>query len=165
MHRSEKQFADVMKAREKVLKYHPCTFRMGHTTYTPDFYCADDDIYYEVKKTCSSREAAKIISFKKAYPKIALKVVSPSGYPYYCPGSDAYIAVIEKVVGILLTKDITEITEQELHFLGKTALQVKGARRPCYEHSRPLRETIRKAGVKRSGALATRIGTAGRGRA
>lgn len=147
MHPSEKQFADVLTSRGKTWKTHPCRFKLGHTTYTPDFYCPEDDIYYEVKKTCSSKEIRKILKFKKVYPKIKLNVVSPQGYPYYSPESDSYISLLEKIMSILLTKDITEVSDKELEFLNQRAVHIKGIYRPPLNRYR-LAKTVVHDSVK-----------------
>jgi len=136
MHPSEKQFADLLTSRGKTWKSQPCRFKLGHTTYTPDFYCPEDDIYYEVKKTCSSKEIRKILRFKKAYPKITLKVISPRGYPYYSPGSDAYFSALENIMSILFSKDITEISGKEMDLLNLRAPHIKGIRRPSFNQYR-----------------------------
>lgn len=154
MHPSEKQFADFLTAKGRTWKSHPCRFKLGHTTYTPDFYCPEDGIYYEVKKTCSSKEIKKILRFKKAYPKITLKVVSPRGYPYYSPESDAYFSVLEKIMSILLTKDRTEVSDKEFEFLNQRAIHIKGLCRPTFNQYRLLVKTpanarpMRRAGRK-----------------
>lgn len=164
MHPSEKTFADVLTARGKIWKAQPCRFKLGHTTYTPDFYCPDDDVYYEVKKTCASKDIEKIIRFKKAYPKIVLKVVSPNGYPYYSPGSDSYLFALENIMTIMLSKDITEISDKELAHIDQAAPRMRGVHRPSFNHSRSLSKTIRAARQKNPKPLATDERTSGRRR-
>jgi len=147
MHPSEKLFAEFLERQGKTWKAQPCRFKLGDTTYTPDFYCLEEDVYYEVKNQCSSKEIEKIVRFKKAYPKISLKVVSPNGYPFYSRGSDAYIAVLKSILEILLSKDITEVSDNELAFLELRAPHVKGIHRPPFNHDRPLSRTVRKASI------------------
>jgi len=164
MHPSEKQFAGLLTSRGKTWKAQPCRFKLGHTTYTPDFYCLEDDVYYEVKKTCSSKEIRKIIRFKKTYPKIILKVISPNGYPYYCPGSDSYLSALENIMAILLSKDITEISDKERAILNQSAPSMHGIRRPSFSHSLSLAKTIKAARRRPCKPLATDERTSGRRR-
>jgi hypothetical protein len=147
MHASERQFADFLTAHGKTWKAQPCRFKLGDTTYTPDFYCPEDDLYYEVKRACSSREIEKVIRFKSTYPKIKLKVVSPDGNPYYSPGSGQYISALEYALSILKSKDITEISENELGDLVKLSPRIYGFHQPSFKNESALIKTVRKANL------------------
>lgn len=84
MHDSEKQFAHYLKSQGKTWLYEPRRFKLKATTYKPDFYCPENDIYYEVVGTRQAiwRAKNKIIEFKKSYPNIKFKIVKPNGEMY-----------------------------------------------------------------------------------
>lgn len=113
MVKSEKEFADIMISQGYTLIPQPRTFRYNGTSYRPDFYCMQDDTYYEVKTYLSISAAIRLLEFKKFYPYIKLKIVSPSGYPYYSRLSGKCLAMIEKKLNLLKSKDILEISLSE----------------------------------------------------
>ena len=117
MIKSEKQFADFLESQGKTYFHQPKTFRFNSTSYRPDFYCPEDNIYYEVKTYLSHKDVQKLLSFKKYFPNIKLKVVSPNGFPYYSVTSYKFISALNKIHSILTSKDIFELTHDEHQFL------------------------------------------------
>lgn len=79
---SEKIFAKYLTNQGKTYKAQPETFKLGDTTYRPDFYCYEDGCYYEVKTFASRESLDKVIRFRKAYPHKKIKIVTPSGFPF-----------------------------------------------------------------------------------
>lgn len=110
MHPSERQFANFLESQDKTWVYHPKRFKFDGTSYQADFYCPEDDIYYEVKTRLTSEDAFLLLKFKKLYPKIRLKVVSPNGYPYYSYLSGRYFELIYKKLDFLKSTDVLEIS-------------------------------------------------------
>ena len=102
-----------MESQGNTLIPQPRTFRYNGTSYRPDFYCMQDDIYYEVKTQLSPDIATRLLEFKKFYPYIKLKIVSPNGYPYYSRSSGKCLAVIEEKLNLLKSRDILEISLAE----------------------------------------------------
>jgi len=113
MVKSEEEFVNCPESQGKTLIPQPRTFRYNGTSYRPDFYCMQDDTYYEVKTYLSIGGAIRLLEFKKFYPYIKFKVVSPNGYPYYSRLSGKCLAVIEKKLNLLKSKDILEISLDE----------------------------------------------------
>ena len=110
---SEKEFARFMESQGKTLIPQPKTFRYNGTSYRPDFYCMQDDTYYEVKTHLSPTQAIRLLKFKKFHPNIKFKIVSPNGYPYYSRSSGKCLAIIEKKLNLLKSRDILEISLDE----------------------------------------------------
>lgn len=113
MHKSEKEFANFLKSQNKSYIYQPKTFRFNDTNYRPDFYCPEDNTYYEVKRCLGLSEAIRLLNFKKFHPHIKFKIVSPNGYPYHSRSSGECLEIIEKKLNILKSKDILEISFNE----------------------------------------------------
>jgi len=113
MVKSEREFADCPESQGKTLIPQPRSFRYNGTSYRPDFYCMQDDTYYEVKTYLSIDEAIRLLEFKKFYPYIKFKIVSPNGYSYYSRSSGKCLAVIEKKLNLLKSRDILEISLNE----------------------------------------------------
>ena len=113
MVKSEREFADFMISQGNTLIPQPRTFKYNGTSYRPDFYCMQDDTYYEVKTYLSIGAAIRLLEFKKFYPYIKLRIVSSSGYPYYSRLSGKCLATIEKKLNLLKSKDILEISLAE----------------------------------------------------
>jgi len=110
---SEREFADFLESQGKTYIAQPKTFKFDGTSYRPDFYCPEDNVYYEVKTRFLLKEAIRLLKFKKFYPNIKLKVVSPNGYPYYSQTSGKCLKIIERKLNILKSKDILEISLDE----------------------------------------------------
>jgi len=56
-------------------RYEFKTFDLGNTTYTPDFYLPNQDLYIEIKGWSSDVFIKKFKLFKKLYPKIKIDVL------------------------------------------------------------------------------------------
>jgi hypothetical protein len=56
--------------------YEPKTFDLKTTTYTPDFYLPEKDLYIEIKGYFSDLAKAKINKFKKMYKNIKLEILT-----------------------------------------------------------------------------------------
>lgn len=112
---SERKFAEFLESQGKTWIHHPRRFKFNGVSYQPDFYCPEDNTYYEVKTRLSSAETFKLLTFKKYYPYVEFKVVSPNGYSYYSKGSGEYLAMLEKKLNILKTKDILTISLKEYY--------------------------------------------------
>ena len=84
MHECEKIFVQFLDRQNKTWLYEPKRFILKTSTYKPDFYCPEDDTYYEVVGTRQAISAIfhKIIEFKNTYPNIKFKIVNPNGEPY-----------------------------------------------------------------------------------
>ncbi len=84
MHRTEHRFANILTAHNKTWKYHPKRFEVGDSTYEPDFYCVEDDIYIEVTSSKAAYEfnKNKYILFQKLYPNLKFTIVKPNGEPF-----------------------------------------------------------------------------------
>ena len=113
MHKSEKEFANFLESQGKTYVYHPKRFFFNGDSYQTDFYCPEDNTYYEVKTHLGLREAIRLLKFKKYYPSIKFKVVSSNGYPYYSRSSSKCLKIIEKKLNILKSRDILEISLDE----------------------------------------------------
>lgn len=81
MWESEEIFAEYLENQGKSWAYEPIRFELSIKTYVPDFYCPEDDIFYEVDSGTGALNAKKdkINLFKKEYPNIKFKVVTPGG--------------------------------------------------------------------------------------
>ena len=55
-------------------EYEPNTFDLGDTTYTPDFYLAEFDLWIEIKGYWRDDAKKKYNKFLKLYPNIYIKV-------------------------------------------------------------------------------------------
>lgn len=113
MHKSEKEFADFLTRQGKTYIYEPKTFKFNGKKYQPDFYCPEDDIYYEVKIKLSSKDIVKMLEFKAKYRDLKLKVVSPNGYPFYSTISGKYLASLEEKINFIKSTDILDISLKE----------------------------------------------------
>ncbi len=121
MYPSEKQFADYLTAQGKTWAYEPKAFDLGiprpqmegNITYTPDFYCFEDDIYYEVlasRSACSQRRK-KIRLFKKQYSNIKFKTVNPNG-TIFNNGDLSPKRIIKTKIPTIKPKEIKKIREK-----------------------------------------------------
>ena len=55
--------------------YEPKAFDLGETTYTPDFYIPEWDLYIEIKGWWRDDAKIKFNAFKKKYPNKNIKVL------------------------------------------------------------------------------------------
>lgn len=81
MNKNEEQFAHLLEKQGKVWVYEPIRFDLDTTTYCPDFYCPDNNIFYEVIGTACAfyNNRHKYENLIKKYPLINLKIVKPDG--------------------------------------------------------------------------------------
>lgn len=92
MNLSEQQFAKYLTTRGFDWVYEPFAFSLnvprpvqsGNRTYRPDFFCPDNNTYYEVSATrqAHSQSMVKIKLLKKLHPNMKIRVVNPDGTPY-----------------------------------------------------------------------------------
>ena len=78
---AERRFAIRMRLLGLTMIPQPRAFKVGVTAWTPDFYCPQLDIYYEVVGTSQawSQSKEKIQAVRAAYPKLRIKVVNARG--------------------------------------------------------------------------------------
>lgn len=81
----ESKFADYLESQNKTWIFQPERFKLKDTTYRADFYCPEDNTYYEVVGTrqAISSLKSKIQEFIKTYPSVKFKIVKPGGENYY----------------------------------------------------------------------------------
>jgi hypothetical protein len=74
----ERRFADLLDEQKREWVYPSPRFRLGNTTYRPDFYLPKEDLYIEVVGTRQAyhNNRNKIAKFMEIYPKIKFKVIS-----------------------------------------------------------------------------------------
>lgn len=113
MHKSEREFANFLESQGKTWIHHPKRFKFNDESYQTDFYCPEDDTYYEVKTHLGLGEAIRLLRFKKFHPGIKFKVVSPNGYPYYSRISSKCLEIIERKLDFIKSRDILEISLDE----------------------------------------------------
>ena len=80
----EEQFAEFLAGQGLAWAFEPIRFQVRESTYLPDFYCPDDDTFYEVVGTTSTyhQNKEKVKKFIKDYPHINFKYVNPDGSPF-----------------------------------------------------------------------------------
>jgi len=66
------QFLDLSGIK---YQYEPKTFDLGNTTYTPDFYLPEFNLYIEIKGFWRDDAKRKFKMFKQIYSKIKIKVL------------------------------------------------------------------------------------------
>ena len=78
---AERRFAIRMRLRGLTMIPQPRAFKVGKTFWTPDFYCPQLDIYYEVVGTSQawSQSKEKIQAVRAAHPGLRIKVVNAMG--------------------------------------------------------------------------------------
>ncbi len=80
----EKQFAKLLTKQGRKWKYPSPRFQLKNTTYRPDFFLPDENLYIEVVGTPQAYYANrhKIAEMKKTYPNIRFIVVDYKNNPY-----------------------------------------------------------------------------------
>lgn len=91
----EKQFSDFLTINNKTWTYEPCRLDTGvpcekarrNIVYIPDFWCPEDNCYYEVSCTRQAKEQSekKINMVIEAHPEIKIIIVYPDGHIYGKP--------------------------------------------------------------------------------
>ncbi len=71
----EIKYAKFLDKHNYKWKYESKTFDLGDTTYTPDFYLPEKDMYIEVKGYWRDDAKKKFKRFKKEYPKENIKIL------------------------------------------------------------------------------------------
>lgn len=98
MNNREETFAVYLETQGKAFAYEPICFKLKKSRYTPDFYCPDNDTFYEVIGTRQALHASKnrIIKFLTEYSGIKFRLVRPDGKNYIM--SDQNIDLIEALL-------------------------------------------------------------------
>lgn len=83
--KNELEFADSLEAQGKAWVFEPQAFDLGikrpkqkgNITYTPDFYCPEDNCYYEItgSKAAYNENKWKLLLFQKLYPHLNFKII------------------------------------------------------------------------------------------
>ena len=71
----EVAFAKFLDKEETKWKYESTRFNLGKTTYTPDFYLPNLNLYIEIKGYWREDAEEKFKLFKKLYPHIRIKIL------------------------------------------------------------------------------------------
>ena len=84
MRESEGLFTEYLESMGKTWIYEPMRFHLSKSTYKPDFYCPDNDTFYEVSNTRQAFHSnkEKYERFIEEYPHIKFSIVRPSGELY-----------------------------------------------------------------------------------
>jgi predicted nuclease of restriction endonuclease-like RecB superfamily len=72
----EIKYAKYLDKNNIKWEYENKTFDLGNTTYTPDFYLPETDIYIEIKGWFRKDAKRKMKLFYKLYPKINLRLIT-----------------------------------------------------------------------------------------
>lgn len=75
----EANYARILNLRGIPWEYEPRKFKLGKTTYTPDFRVGKNE-YIEIKGWVSPQWERKRRTFEKRYPEIDLEVLGPRSY-------------------------------------------------------------------------------------
>ncbi len=73
-------FAQFLTLSRIKWQYESNTFDLGNTTYTPDFYLPNFNMYVEIKGYFSEKAKEKIKIFKKIYSNINLIILDQKNY-------------------------------------------------------------------------------------
>ncbi len=71
----ETKFAQFLDLSGYKWEYESTTFDLGNSTYTPDFYISEWDLYIEIKGWWRDDAKEKYSRFKKLYPKQTIKLL------------------------------------------------------------------------------------------
>lgn len=86
----EGQFAEHLESQGKSWAYQPIKFELKNTTYKPDFYCPDNNTFYEIAGTRQAihQRKRKVKELMEMFPNINIKIVKPNGnkYKFYKEG-------------------------------------------------------------------------------
>ena len=89
MNSSEKAFYKLKACENKTVTYKPKWFyfniaEIGCVKYMPDFYCKEEDAYYEVvgTKQAYKQNLSKYLLMSKFFPEVKFFVVTSNGTPY-----------------------------------------------------------------------------------
>ncbi len=81
---NERRFANLLTQSKRKWRYSKKRFKVDNTTYQPDFYLPNENLYIEVVGTIQAYRAnqKKIERFKQLYPHIKFIVVDFNNNPY-----------------------------------------------------------------------------------
>jgi len=82
---SEKQFADLLDKQGRKWEYPARRFKLKNTTYQPDFFLPNENLYIEVvgyTNQSYQRNKHKYLELKRIYPNIHFIVVDYKGNPF-----------------------------------------------------------------------------------
>ena len=92
MNKHEKEFADLMDRQNRKWEFPVKKFVIGDTTYRPDFYLPEEDLYVEVIGSATGyiryQKNGKLDKLRVTYPEIELVVLDYMGNPY--PNKDIF---------------------------------------------------------------------------
>ena len=71
----EIKYAKYLDKKKLEWQYESKTFDLGNTTYTPDFYLPEHNLYIEIKGYWRDDAKIKFKGFKKQYPNIKIKLI------------------------------------------------------------------------------------------
>lgn len=71
----EVKFAFFLDCSGIEWEYEPIVFDLGNSTYTPDFYIPQWDLYVEIKGWWRDRARKKFELFRQVYPNRTIKVL------------------------------------------------------------------------------------------
>lgn len=84
--KAELKFTKTLEAQGKIWVYEPRRFELSqkckklnrNVTYTPDFYCPEDDTYYEIVGSGPAyhNNKWKILLFQKTYSHLKFKIIT-----------------------------------------------------------------------------------------
>lgn len=116
---NEGQFAEHLESQGKSWAYQPVKFKLKNTTYKPDFYCPENNTFYEVAGTRQAihQRREKVKELLRIFPDINIEIVKPNGnkYKFYKEG----LKMKEKTKTVILKikessfKGLKKIAEKE----------------------------------------------------
>lgn len=68
-------YAKYLDKHNIIWSYESKVFNLGNTTYTPDFYLPEKDLYIEIKGWWRKKSKKKFDLFRQLYPKVRIKVL------------------------------------------------------------------------------------------
>lgn len=115
----EKQFADLLDKQGRKWQYPSPRFKLKNTTYRPDFFLPNENLYVEVVGTRQAYHInkKKIAQFKKLYSNIRFILVDCKGNPFPSRDYQHYYGqeMIERSIRVSdeIYRKIKEIAKQE----------------------------------------------------
>lgn len=130
---NEEIFIKYLEEQNKSWIYEPKRFMLHNKKYIPDFYCPEDDVYYEVIGTRHAYYAnkQKYEEFQEFYPELKFKIVNPDGSEFRLKrrkfrrglGKTESVFVRVPIKEANQLKDIAEETCRTLNSLIRQAIQ------------------------------------------
>lgn len=75
----EKRFAEFLNSKNITWKRVKIKYAQTHT-YTPDFYCPDYDVYFEIKGFRKERDLYKMYLVLREHPELKIKMIEQNEY-------------------------------------------------------------------------------------